>query len=539
MLLEVVVLLLLVLQPTRAAAALHVLSANNTWAPLGANKSAVGADCLYIGQGDGSTLSSCEESCVAVYACNLVNFDVTTKGCVFRACIDPAHPALIPAPGYSVYGLISRPPLPKGCYPRNSAPQVHHFGTADTPPLVADPPASWLPRIARHDLLYAPTDSKLDPRYMLPQIANGFLGTQIMTDSLFVTGIFNGYSSTAPSHLARLPAPLAVPAPGGNTTAVGWDVRQATYYRRASIDPAGPCTLLSNVTCTSAASTVWVEQRWYAHATLPSLMVMEVEVLASDTETAAWRARGSGGPPFAMLELINCPSTQSSDFALSSVPLSPAAPYTIQLGSTLVAETNTSALQTVAMLSSLWPAGGMLAVAAPGVATTYVTVVRTSIETPVNELASAVQEDWSAAMELASAGTLHALHVAELAVTMWAGGIEIDGREDIARVTNASLAGILGAMRVDRPFGISPGGMGYGSDSYLAYANHRFWDAEIWMGLGVGMFHPNVAASLTQYRFDRIDGARHKATTYSPPFKGAMFPWESASTGVEVRVYCI
>jgi protein-glucosylgalactosylhydroxylysine glucosidase len=45
--------------------------------------------------------------------------------------------------------------------------------------------------------------------------------------------------------------------------------------------------------------------------------------------------------------------------------------------------------------------------------------------------------------------------------------------------------------------------------------------------------HEDIARSLIQYRFDRLDGARSKAKSYQPPYNGTMFPWESASTGVE------
>lgn len=51
------------------------------------------------------------------------------------------------------------------------------------------------------------------------------------------------------------------------------------------------------------------------------------------------------------------------------------------------------------------------------------------------------------------------------------------------------------------------------------------------------MLQPEIAASLMKYRFDRIPAAQSKAAGYtSGPnhgLKGAMFPWQSAMTGVE------
>jgi trehalose/maltose hydrolase-like predicted phosphorylase len=47
------------------------------------------------------------------------------------------------------------------------------------------------------------------------------------------------------------------------------------------------------------------------------------------------------------------------------------------------------------------------------------------------------------------------------------------------------------------------------------------------------LLHSDIAQSLIQYRYDRLDGARQKAKSYTPPFAGTMFPWESAFSGVE------
>ena len=51
---------------------------------------------------------------------------------------------------------------------------------------------------------------------------------------------------------------------------------------------------------------------------------------------------------------------------------------------------------------------------------------------------------------------------------------------------------------------------------------------------GVLLFYPDIAASFLDYRVARLPGSRFKATTYSPPFSGAMFSWESAVSGTEL-----
>ena len=67
--------------------------------------------------------------------------------------------------------------------------------------------------------------------------------------------------------------------------------------------------------------------------------------------------------------------------------------------------------------------------------------------------------------------------------------------------------------------------------SGLGYNGHVFWDTELWMYPALLILHPDMAKSMIQYRFDRLPAARRNAFNHG--FKGAMFPWESAGTGVE------
>ena len=52
-------------------------------------------------------------------------------------------------------------------------------------------------------------------------------------------------------------------------------------------------------------------------------------------------------------------------------------------------------------------------------------------------------------------------------------------------------------------------------------------------------FHQDLAAGGIRYRLNRIAGAKLKAQSYQPPYQGAMFPWESAFTGQEVRAFLL
>ena len=74
----------------------------------------------------------------------------------------------------------------------------------------------------------------------------------------------------------------------------------------------------------------------------------------------------------------------------------------------------------------------------------------------------------------------------------------------------------------------SPSPMGL---SGLGYNGHIFWDSELWMFPPMLQLHPEVARSMLTYRFDRLEAAKRNA--FSKGFRGAMFPWESAESGVE------
>ena len=45
------------------------------------------------------------------------------------------------------------------------------------------------------------------------------------------------------------------------------------------------------------------------------------------------------------------------------------------------------------------------------------------------------------------------------------------------------------------------------------------------------VLHPEIAKSIVEYRYQRLDAAKRNA--FSKGYKGAMYPWESAETGVE------
>lgn len=109
---------------------------------------------------------------------------------------------------------------------------------------------------------------------------------------------------------------------------------------------------------------------------------------------------------------------------------------------------------------------------------------------------------------------------------LWKSDIKIEGDAQTQQDIHSMLYHLYSFSRAGTAFSPSPMGL-----SGLGYNGHVFWDTEVWMYPALLVLHPEIAKSLVEYRFERLEAARKNA--FSHGFKGAMFPWESAGTGVE------
>ncbi|MBL7726607.1 MAG: glycoside hydrolase family 65 protein, partial [Dinghuibacter sp.] len=109
---------------------------------------------------------------------------------------------------------------------------------------------------------------------------------------------------------------------------------------------------------------------------------------------------------------------------------------------------------------------------------------------------------------------------------IWRSDITIDGDAQAQQDVHSMMYHLYSFTREGTAFSPSPMGL-----SGLGYNGHVFWDTELWMFPAVLMLQPEMAKSMVEYRFKRLEAAKRNA--FSKGFKGAMFPWESAETGVE------
>ena len=109
---------------------------------------------------------------------------------------------------------------------------------------------------------------------------------------------------------------------------------------------------------------------------------------------------------------------------------------------------------------------------------------------------------------------------------LWQSDIQIEGDAQAQQDIRSMLYHLYSFTRSGTALSPSPMGL-----SGLGYNGHVFWDTELWMYPALLVLQPEMAKSMVEYRFQRLDAARRNA--FSKGYAGAMFPWESAETGVE------
>jgi len=110
----------------------------------------------------------------------------------------------------------------------------------------------------------------------------------------------------------------------------------------------------------------------------------------------------------------------------------------------------------------------------------------------------------------------------------WAAGdIIIDGDEVLQRAVRFAVYHLTSTANPEDDR-VSIGARALTGDAYLG---HVFWDTEIYLLPFYTAIWPEAARALLMYRFHTLPGARAKAAHFG--FKGALYAWESADTGVE------
>lgn len=109
---------------------------------------------------------------------------------------------------------------------------------------------------------------------------------------------------------------------------------------------------------------------------------------------------------------------------------------------------------------------------------------------------------------------------------LWKSDIVISGDLQVQKDVRSALYHLYSFARKGTVYSLSPMGL-----SGLGYNGHIFWDTELWMYPPLLMLQPDIAKSLLEYRYERLDAAKQNAFAHG--YDGAMYPWESSDDGSE------
>lgn len=257
-----------------------------------------------------------------------------------------------------------------------------------------------------------PTDERL-----MATIGNGFLATSVFSDSVFVSGVYNG-RRREPSHRARVPSTASirmslVDKAVTTSTTYSLDVQKGVFTHRVE-----GCGFI-------------VEELIYAHRKLPNLLVVEVRVQNLQDKTLK-------------VGLSNTHSNKSEDLDFTEVPKSELPPGSSDLqakyGFISTTEEANSERVGVAVVWSKVPES---LVVQPKTNQTFyfVTAIVSTLNT-VGNLESAFNCHKEALM-LAKTGGLLAAHMEAWDELWQQSGIEIEGDLNLAQAVHGSLYYIL------------------------------------------------------------------------------------------------
>ena len=393
-------------------------------------------------------------------------------------------------------------------------------------------PIDWQLRIDSGNLLYAHSVDNI----LLPNIGNGYVSTFIGSNQLFVAGVFNGYLDVTPSHRASIPSPVNTNITSITSNMiienVGYalDIEYATFTHRSvallpssqinrgndeNETPINPNYPIKNFVKNNIAYEVVanIEEVWFAHQTYRGLLVYQVSVDNLSTNQIQFQVEN------------NFEYKNTTDFSFSQLSSNIEGVLLIN-GSIVQQETNYSQEIILSLCTPSLPV--TITIPSSSYRTFYyLTTIRTNLDGDSQSPWLDVSVDYLTYQYEET--RLYHFHVESWANLWRKGGISIGGNLYLSQVVNTSQYWILSSIRSDWEWGLSPGSL-----ASNGYNGHSFWDTETWMYPHLLLLHPSLAKSVIQYRFNHRAGAVNKAKSYSPPYNGTMFPWESAFTGEEV-----
>ncbi|XP_060072816.1 protein-glucosylgalactosylhydroxylysine glucosidase-like [Ylistrum balloti] len=352
------------------------------------------------------------------------------------------------------------------------------------------------PDFLNPDVTVISVDSLPDAASM-PTIGNGYIATLVHSDTMYVDGVYNGYNGT--SHRARLRSTSSI-----NITDFSFPVT----YRKYSLD-VGRGMYVEEYT----SDDVRVEMNMYAHQWMNRLLVTEISVV------------NNGSIPI-HLNLSQNLGLSSEDVSFQTVDKQILNQFRMDYGATIEPEYAIQDKISLVALSTLVPA--TITVEAGGnVRYLFQTCVESNLKNTIESFQEGINYFFN--------GTMTSSHEQQWEEIWRKGRIDVDSTVNFSRINYAALYYLLSEIpRSDSYgpfFGISPGGLAHGA-LHKDYQGHIFWDQETWMFPPVLVLHKDRGKKIIKTRITKHSSAKQIAKLRG--YDGAMYPWESAYTGLEV-----
>ncbi|GAB1601264.1 protein-glucosylgalactosylhydroxylysine glucosidase-like, partial [Argonauta hians] len=352
-----------------------------------------------------------------------------------------------------------------------------------------------------NDTVFTTNKMPIDSRKH-PTVGNGHIATVVFSDTICMNGFYNGVSLK--SHRARIPSVSGIKATisGKHNTSdiYALNVQHGLFSHVSTMDNMGSFI-----------------QSIYAHRKLKEILVVEIiiERYPSNKDDITVSLNTTFTPS---KDLCDVNTTQH-------VPTLHNVTYFHATNNN--SEEHDAKPKTVHMLSTNVPTELVL----PSKEQRKTFYFLTSVGYHKNEVFAAFQK----AMEMTKVDNIRAEHACAWLESWKKGYIDIQGNSRLSQMTYAAQYYLLSALpsHYDNGtdfIGLSPAGLAYG---LLAndYGGHVFWDQDIWMFPPILMLRADLAKVLMKTRTRTLDAARARAAMNGQ--RGAMYPWESAQTGME------
>ncbi|XP_042268918.1 protein-glucosylgalactosylhydroxylysine glucosidase [Thunnus maccoyii] len=331
----------------------------------------------------------------------------------------------------------------------------------------------------------------------LPPLANGLLGWRVYNNIMHMGGVYNGEGGRC--HRADVPCPLAVKV----------ETEEAARHSY-SLD-----TNTGIFTHTLSMASATVSQSLYSHRYYPNLMVMEILMVRQVTSEEP-----------VTVNLVSSFTPKSKDIVFESGPDYKGGSH-IQ-GQTSTAEFPGGSCASVHLIWKIIPSTLTLLPEQSQARWGFILVVADSLDT--------AKASFDEGLNLMATGNLRSSHEKAWKELWLHSKVEVTGSDSLCKALIGCMFYLLSAFPsihdTSSSFGgVSPGGLSNGGDGQ-DYWGHVFWDQDIWMYPGIGLFYPKLARAVLEYRVRTVDGAKDNAQKQG--YKGLKFPWESAVSGREV-----